>query len=227
MKTRIKKLVSWLYPVQLERTRGELNHDLEVNIYNGKIMLDAATVNYSYGALQEVFDYAFTQTGLYDKPIHSALIPGFGSGSVASLLHDKCDPEMDITGIEADSEVIRLARKYFPEASNEHVTIVHSDASEYIAHCTDQYDLVVVDVFVEDAVPASCQSVDFFVRIKSHLNMQGKMYINKMEREDDDVDAQKLEENIRAVFQDVQVLRVNRNGTMNYVYVGTRKREVF
>src|SRR5688572_10064808 len=101
---RLKKLVSWFYPVQLERTKGELEHDLEVNIHNGKIMLDAGTVNYSYGSLQEIFDYAFTQTGLYDEPIHTALIPGFGSGSVATLLHDKCDPEMEIIGIEADRE---------------------------------------------------------------------------------------------------------------------------
>lgn len=227
MKIRIGKLISWLYPVRLEKVKGELGHELEVNINNGKIVLDTATVNYSYGSLQDIFDYAFTRTALYDKPIHSALIPGFGSGSVSHLLHKKCDPEISVTGIEADREVIRLAKKYFPEARNSHVRIVHSDASEYITQLSDNFDLVVVDVFVNDVVPAACQSVDFFTQLKSHLNMQGKIYVNKMHRADDTVHPQELEENLRTVFKDVQVIRVPDVNTKNYIYVATRKRKFF
>lgn len=227
MKIRIGKLVSWLYPVRLEKVKGELGHELEVNINNGKIVLDTATVNYSYGSLQDIFDYAFTRTELYDKPIHSALIPGFGSGSVSHLLHQKCDPEISVTGIEADREVIRLAKKYFPEANNSHVRIVHSDASEYVTRLSDNFDLVVVDVFVNDEVPAACQSVDFFMQLKSHLNMQGKIYVNKMQRANDVVQPQELEENIRTVFRDVQVISVPNSNTQNYVCVATRKRKIF
>lgn len=62
--------MSWFHPVQLEKVQGELGHTLEVNVNNGKIVLDTATVNYSYGELQNIFDYAFTKTGLYDLPIH-------------------------------------------------------------------------------------------------------------------------------------------------------------
>ncbi len=227
MKIRISKLLSWLYPVQLEKVKGELGHDLEVNVNNGKIVLDTATVNYSYGNLQDIFDYAFQQTALYDKTIHSALIPGFGSGCVSHLLHNKCDPAISVTGIEADKEVIRLAKKYFPEARSEHVRIVHSDASEYIIKIRDNFDLVVVDVFVNDEVPAGCQTIDFFSHLKSRLNMQGKIYVNKMYRKDDVIQPEELEENIRAVFQDVQVIPVSRSGSQNYVYVATRRRKVF
>jgi spermidine synthase len=227
MKIKISKLISWLYPVQLEKVQGELGHQLEVNVHNGRIVLDTASVNYSYGSLQEIFDYAFTHTGLYDLPIHSALIPGFGSGSVSSLLHEKCDPEIAVTGIEADREVIRLAKKYFPEARNSHVKIVHSDAARYVPHAGDNFDLVVVDVFVNDQVPEACQSPDFFARLKSHLNLHGKIYVNKMQRDEDAVRPEQLEENIRAVFHDVQVIRLPRSGALNYVYVGTRQRKFF
>jgi spermidine synthase len=227
MKIRISKLISWLYPVQLEKVRGELGHDLEVNVNNGKIVLDTATVNYSYGKLQDIFDYAFQRTSLYNQQIHTALIPGFGSGSVSHLLHHKCDPSISVTGIEADKEVIRLAKKYFPEARKENVRIIHSDASEYLTTSSDNFDLVVVDVFVNDEVPASCQSIDFFSRIKAHLNMQGKIYVNKMYRKNDRIKPKELEHNIRAVFRDVQVIPVPGFNAQNYIYVATRKRKHF
>ena len=227
MKIKLSKLISWFHPVQLEKVPGELGHTLEVNVTNGKLMLDTSTVNYSYGSLQEVFDYAFTETGLYDLPIHSALIPGFGSGSLSYLLHQKCDPEIAVTGIEADREVIRLARKYFPEANNSHVTILHADANLYIRQISDRFDLVLVDVFVNDEVPESCQSVDFFSHVKSHLNVHGQIVKNKMPRSNAPGGAEELEENIRAVFRDVKVLKVPRAGSLNYIYVATRKRKIF
>jgi spermidine synthase len=227
MKIRLSKLLSWLHPVQLEKVQGELGHTLEVNVNNGKIVLDTATVNYSYGALQEIFDCAFTKTGLYDLPIHTALIPGFGSGSVSSLLHDKCDPEISVTGIEADREVIRLAKKYFPEARKENVSIVHSDASKYVRTLKENFDLMVVDVFVNDQVPENCQTPEFFAELKSHLNLRGKIYVNKMYRDRDNIQPEIPEQNIRAVFKEVQVLKIPREGALNYVYVATRMRKVF
>jgi spermidine synthase len=227
MKIRLSKLLSWFHPVQLEKVQGELGHTLEVNVNNGKIVLDTATVNYSYGELQNIFDYAFTKTGLYDLPIHSALIPGFGSGSVSHLLHDKCDPEISVTGIEADSEVIRLAKKYFPEARKRNVSIIHSDASKYVRTLKDNFDLMVVDVFVNDEVPKNCQTPEFFAELKSHLNLKGKIYVNKMYRDSDLIQPEELEQNIRSVFKDVQVLKMPRQSALNYVYVATRMRKVF
>lgn len=226
MKIKLSKLLSWLYPIQLEKVQGELGHQLEINAHNGKLVLDTATVNYSYGSLQEVFDQAFKKTGLYERELHSVLIPGFGSGCVSQLLHEKCDPDIEVVGIEADREVIRLAKKYFPEANSSHVKIIHSDAAEYVRNVPGNFDLVVVDVFVNNQVPLACQSVDFFADVKSHLNMQGKIYVNKMFTGNEDADAQ-LEVNLRTVFRDVKVVKVPRTGSVNHVYVGTRKRKLF
>lgn len=182
-------------------------------------MLDSASVNYSYGSLQEVFDNAFTKTHLYDAPIKSALILGFGSGSVAELLLDKCDPEIKITGVEADAEVIRLAKKYFPVALNPNVNIVHADATEYSSTVESNFDLIVVDVFVEDIVPAECQSTAFLREIKTHLTKSGKLYFNKMKIEDDQVSMEELEKNLRTVFSKVKTVRLNMGGGANCVYV--------
>jgi len=215
----IRKAISWFVPTQLEKVRGELGHELEVNVHNGRMMLDTANVNYSFGSLQDVFDYAFTKTHLYDAQINSVLLLGFGSGSVAELLLQKCNPEMFITGIEADSEVIRLAKKYFPVAVSPRVSIIHGTAEQYTEHCDRQFDLIVIDVFIEDKVPASVQSSEFLRKVKSLLSKQGKVYINKMEVRNDEVSLEALEKNMRAVFRTVKPVKVHMGNAGNVVFV--------
>lgn len=215
----LRKAFSWFVPTQLEKVRGELGHDLEVNVHNGRMMLDTANVNYSFGSLQDVFDYAFTKTHLYDAEIKSVLLLGFGTGSVAELLLQKCNPEMFITGIEADGEVIRLGKKYFPVTASSHVSLIHETAEQYVDHCDRQFDLIVMDVFIEDKVPASVQLPDFLRKVKTLLNKQGKVYINKMEVQNDEVSLDGLEKNLRTVFRTVKPVKVHMGNAGNRVFV--------
>lgn len=211
--------MSWVVPSQLEKVKGELGHDLEVNVQNGRILLDTANVNYSFGSLQDVFDYAFTKTNVYEAKLNSVLILGFGSGSVAELLMDKNSPDIHFTGVEADQEVIRLAKKYFPVATNPNVTIVHDTAEHFAESCKEQFDLIVLDVFLEDKVPATIQSPAFLQHVKSLLSKQGKVYFNKMDVAGDEIDVDQLEKNLRTVFRTVKHVNVNRGGAGNVVFV--------
>lgn len=214
-----RKYLSWVVPSQLEKVKGELGHHLEVNVQNGRMLLDTANVNYSFGALQDVFDYAFTKTNLYETNISSVLILGFGSGSVAELLREHNHPDIQFTGVEADKEVIRLAKKYFPIANAENVKIVHDTAEHFAENSKDIFDVIVIDVFVEAKVPASCQSRQFFTSVKSLLSKTGKVYFNKMNIAADEISVDQLEKNLRAVFRTVKTVRVNRGGADNIVFV--------
>ena len=124
----LRNLISWIYPIRIEETTGELLQVLEVNMYRGIKYLDTANVNYSFGALQEVFDHAFFRTKLYSQEINSCLILGFGSGCVEELLLKNCNANIIITGVEADSEVIRLTEKHFPLTNPDRTIIIHVDA---------------------------------------------------------------------------------------------------
>jgi spermidine synthase len=199
----LRKYLSWIVPSQLEKVKGELGHNLEVNVQNGRVLLDTANVNYSFGALQDVFDYAFTKTNLYDAKINSVLLLGFGSGSVAELLQKKNSPDILFTGVEADGEVIRLAKKYFPVSNHQNVTIVHDSAEHFVQHCKESFDLIVIDIFLEDKVPATCQSKGFLQSVQSLLSRNGKVYFNKMAIANDEV----------------KTVRVNRGGAENVVFV--------
>lgn len=219
----LRNLISWIYPIRIEETNGELHHVLEVNMYRGKKYLDTENVNYSFGALQEVFDHAFVQTNLYSKKINSVLILGFGSGCVANLLLKHCNPNMHITGVEADSEVIRLTEKHFPLTNPDRTIIIHEDALRFVAKERNQYDLIIVDLFLEDIVPDECQSRDFLLLLRKLLTENGIVYFNKMDNEQMNLGGNELEKRMKTVFHSVEDIRVHRGGAGNHVYYAKLK----
>lgn len=215
----LQKLLSWFYPIRIDEAKGELEHDLEVNLYRGKKYLDTANVNYSFGALQEVFDYAFRQTGIYDQHVRSALLLGFGSGSVAELLLKNCNQEMMITGVEADSEIVRLTQKHFPGSIPLNVVVIHSDATRYVINERNKYELIIIDLFIEDTVPQNCQSEEFLLLVKKLLSENGKVFFNKMEVANDLTSLEQLQTRFRKVFGTVKDIRVRRGDAENHIFV--------
>jgi len=55
----VGKLLSWVFPYRIKRLEGKLTKVLEVTFENGKKVLNAGEVNYSYGALHAIFYYSF------------------------------------------------------------------------------------------------------------------------------------------------------------------------
>jgi hypothetical protein len=80
---------SFLSPVKVEERKGAVAPRLEVYLSNGKYVLDSARVNYSFGGLHAVFRKAFSRFNIRKRDIISALILGFGTGSVATILCDE------------------------------------------------------------------------------------------------------------------------------------------
>jgi len=50
----LKKLISYLYPINLYKTTSKISKTLEVTLVNGELVLDSKHTNYSYGSLQRV-----------------------------------------------------------------------------------------------------------------------------------------------------------------------------
>lgn len=77
------------------------------------------------------------------NPDSSGLMVGLGSGAgVVALLHNF--PDMDITCVEIDPAVIRLATKHFPLVAkyqdDGRLRIIEDDASKYLATALDRDD---------------------------------------------------------------------------------------
>lgn len=75
-----------------------------------------------------------------------ALILGLGAGATARLLR-ALEPQLEITGVELDADVLAAARTHFGlDALG--VETVHADALVYLRRERRRFDLVIEDLFV-------------------------------------------------------------------------------
>ena len=173
-----KKLLSFFWPVVIEKRDGSFTKQLEVIVYNGKMMLDTAEVNYSFGKLHEVMQKVLLRLKKKKYPFEQVLILGYGGGSAAKIIHEEILAEAQIVGVEIDAQVIELAKKYF--YTNE-VKLLQEDAFQYIKKAIDKgwkYNVIVIDIFKNAEIPEYSET--FFEQIYSLLEDNGVAMLNTM-----------------------------------------------
>ena len=171
-----QRLRSFVFPVIIERKESRYHPYLEVSLTRGKLMLNTALANYSYGGLHRVFQIAFDKIGLVGTPVKNVLILGFGAGSVATILRDELKIDAPITGVEQDYAVIQIARDFFDIDRLHTLNLVADDALHYMRHCTVQYDLIAVDLYHDVSVPEEFER-DEFIRLLHNATMPGGLVL--------------------------------------------------
>ncbi len=176
----ITRLASYVFPFPIEQKKGKITPCLEVVLENGKLVLNTAHVNYSFGSLHDIFYKTFKKINISDREIKNVLILGFGGGSIASLLTETFSKDCTITGIEADEVVIELAKKYFNIDKFKKLTIHNTDAYDFVLKCTGMFDLITVDIFIDDETPQKFSDKQFLFAISSLLSSSGIICYNRM-----------------------------------------------
>lgn len=178
----IQRFRSYLRPIVIERRSTEHNPHLEVALENGKLVLNAQRVNYSFGSLQRVFRSVFDHYNVRNRPIKRVLMLGFGAGSIAELLLEY-GKAYQITGVEVDAEVIDLAKKYFNLMQLEErfaLEIVVQNAITFAKEESRTWDLVLVDLFIDDLVPALAQKPAFLEDLRGLVAPKGMVIFNRI-----------------------------------------------
>src|SRR5258705_896756 len=177
-KTIFRFLTSFLSPVKVEERIGAVTPRLEIYLSKGRYILNSARVNYSFGGLHALFRKAFSRFNIRERDISSALILGFGAGSVASILFDEYKKDLHLTGVEKDPVVIALARKYFHIDRFKSLSLHIEDAGDFVENCNKKFDLVVVDIFVGADVPEKFREEKFLARLGQLLSPGGIAFFN-------------------------------------------------
>jgi len=164
----------------IEKVGSEVSNMLEVVKAGDTIMLNSPNTNYSFGALHRVFQKAFKKLDIRKKQIRDVLILGFGTGSVATILREELGLDCSITAVEKDPRVLTLGREYFNTDRFTDLTVIETDAVKFIANAPGSYDLVIVDVYVDFEVPASCETMEFIINLTKCLKPGGMVMFNKM-----------------------------------------------
>jgi spermidine synthase len=178
--SRWDKIRSYLISKVVDSTQSAQNPYLEVSLSRGRLVLNTAMANYSFGGLHRVFQVAFRKIGMVHRPVKNILLLGMGGGSVPAILYDELKMDVNITAVEKDEVVIDLARKYFNTGRFEKMKIVCADAYDYLQHSTEEFDAIIVDVYSDISVPEKFETLEFVTLLHDHLTKNGLMLFNKV-----------------------------------------------
>ena len=177
----IKKLFSYLIPIKIYQAKSAVSKSIEVTWANGELVLDSENTNYSYGSLQRILRIGLKNIG-FEKIVamDSILILGVAGGSVIKTLVDEIKFEGQITGVEIDPEIVKVANKYFKLDEIKNLKIIIGDAFEFVLKTKDKYDLIIVDIFQDTTMPRFLFETFFINRICHHLKNNGFVLFNTM-----------------------------------------------
>jgi spermidine synthase len=104
----------------------------------------------------------------YAKKLNSILEIGFGGGRTTWYLH-RFLPDVSITSVELDPEVVALARKYFGIKDEPNFDVVTRDGRLFLANSKERYDLILIDAYRAANVPFHLLTKEFYQLVRDHL----------------------------------------------------------
>jgi spermidine synthase len=173
-----KKWLSYLFDVRIESAASDLNPELHVLLCAGKLQLCTANAIYSYEDRYDNFRLLFKKINMISPKRASVLVLGLGMGSVPLLLEKTGMKIAHMTFVELDETVIYFAEKYQLHKLNIPYTVFCADAEGFVTQCTESYDLIISDVFVDDVIPMNLTEVPYLQKVKELLLEDGRLIYN-------------------------------------------------
>lgn len=124
------------------------------------------------------YDYALAapvMAGIEEKEKAELLVLGMGTGTYAGQCMKYFD-NIQVEGVEIDSKITDLAKKYFELPDTVQVTTY--DGRAFLQVTDKKYDVIMVDAYQDITIPFQMSSVEFFTMVKDHLKEDGVMVVN-------------------------------------------------
>jgi spermidine synthase len=204
---------SYFKDVLIESSSTEQNPVLELYLSKGEYKLCADKAIYSFGMRYHNFVETFEQLNIAKFAPKNVLILGLGTGSILQLLEQKYFIKSHYTCIENDATIIQWYRKYIAPTITSQVIILNDDAYEYISQCNNLFDLICMDIFVDDSIPGKFESFQFSEQLYKLLSNRGILIYNRLaEKETDNKkNNQYIDSIFTKVFQNHQILKLATN----------------
>jgi len=182
-----KYYLSYLFEFHIESAPSEINPHLYVSLRRGRYQLSTANAVYSYADLYTNFKQAFEQINLDQRQIEEVLVLGFGLGSIPYLLEKTFNKKYRYTAIEIDENVLYLANKYALDDIESPISLMPTDAAIFVSYCQEKFDLICMDVFLDDEIPTYFETEDYLQQLKALLNPKGILLFNKLALTKEDI----------------------------------------
>ncbi len=160
----------------IKEINSDINNKLRIVWEDGKKLLNTENTNYSYGTLVDVLEYGIDTLPL--SMISSILLLGMGGGSIVKSLRAKYDCHAPVVAVELDPVVINIAHKDFNIEKEQQLEIHEADAWGFIENCQSQFDLIIIDIFIDVNVPKKFYDPRFWAMIEKNVNPNGFILFN-------------------------------------------------
>lgn len=172
-----KYILSYFYLVTIKKIRSDFNPGLCLQMEAGRLLLNTTNANYSYGNLHKVFENVFEQIEIDTKPPQNVLLLGLGTGSVIDIMQRQYGFEPQITAIELDPAVIDCLQ-FWDNLDLDKTHIICGDAFKEVNNLKSQFDLIIVDLFIDMDVHPDIHKKEFIEQLKSLVSENGTVLIN-------------------------------------------------
>ena len=177
----LKKLFSYLIPINIYKSKSSVSKSIEVTWTNGELLIDSENTNYSYGSLQRILRIGLRKIGFNTiQTMDTILVLGVAGGSVIKTLVNEIHFKGQITGVEIDKEIIEVANSYFQLDQIPNLEIKIQNALDFVLRCKDQYNLIIIDVFEDLQMPSFLFEPYFRDKTLSLLKDNGYLLFNTM-----------------------------------------------
>ncbi len=210
---RWKKWLSYLFELPVEHLGSDLNPHLYVSLKQGRYQLCTAGAVYSFGDLYTNFYRAFEAVQLERLPGDEVLVLGLGLGSIPLMLEQNFRKAFHYTAVEIDEVVIELAGRYALDELEAGIDLICADAYAFVMQSERRFDLICMDVFLDDLVPSEFEDRLFLSALRRLLAPGGLLLYNRLAAtpRDQRRSRQFFEEDFLSVFPEGYLLDVKGN----------------
>lgn len=158
---------------------------------------------------------------LFNENPQRILMLGLGGGSLAKFfLH--YFPDCHIDAVEFRPAVHTIAQEYFSLPDDPRLTLHYEDAGSFVRNSArkDEYDLILVDAFLDRGIAYSVCGMNFFEVCHSLLNASGTLSMNLWS--DDRIQARDFLDDMGHSFGK-DVLKLPVEGKANIIAIASRQ----
>jgi len=205
-----KLLKSYFVDVLVESSSSIYNPNLELYLVNGRFQLCANDAIYSFDDKYLNFREAFKQTNWSNLDIDHVLVLGLGLASIPYILEKKHQLNFDYTAIEIDEAIIYLASKYRIPILKSNIQVIHADANIYMEQSQEEYDMICMDVFIEQTIPEAFVKQSSIEKLHNMLKPNGLLFYNILHKGHEET-SEFLIDQISNIFKHSQAIPVENN----------------
>jgi spermidine synthase len=111
---------------------------------------------------------------LWQKPPLQVLNLGMGAGTIENALSKL--PDIQITSVEAQLEIIEMAKQYFLLSGQNN--IIHERAEDFLRTTAQRYDIILSDIFFQQQSPRCLYRESYYQYLDEKLSISGTVFIN-------------------------------------------------